>query len=83
MTWFPSGGAVECKQGDNGKERWRKENSCKVQPAAVECMVYEKEDAKTGPAAAQEELVWEGAEYYSLSDGKLFKDFKLEQNVIY
>lgn len=43
--------------GDNGKERWQKENACKVQPAAVECMVHEKEAAKTGPAAAQEELV--------------------------
>lgn len=69
--------------GDNGKERWQKENACKVQPAVVECMVHEKEAAKTGPAAAQEELVWEGAEHYSLSDGKLLKDFKLEQNVIY
>lgn len=66
-----------------GRRRWWKENAWKVQPATVECMAHEREAAKTGPAAAQEELVWEGAEHYSLSDRKLLKDFKLEQNVIY
>lgn len=35
------------------------------------------------PAAAQEDLVWEGTEHYFLRDRKLLKDFKLEQNVIY
>lgn len=32
-----------------------------MQPAAVECMARERKAAKTEPAAAQEELVWEGA----------------------
>lgn len=54
-----------------------------MQPAAVECMAREREAAKTGPAAAQEDLVWEGTEHYFLRDRKLLKDFKLEQNVIY